>query len=241
MKRFLLLILFLTFLLSACDAGYQEMGGRWVFIEYNESAGKVVREIEGADPATFEPLDREYGRDRQRVYHRQYPIEGADPASFEHVGGLFWKDRYSAYYAAQPIPGSDPDSFRTLRYGYWSRDEYNVYVGTDPVNPRDLDSFRQISEQWARDDTWFYAQNYGKYQPFEELDLATFQILQGAWAKDCCRVFWLGNVVEGADPATFTTINQFRGQDKAWTYLMGTRQRTIEEERALQERNKNQP
>jgi hypothetical protein len=225
--------------LAGCGAGYQQENGRWVFIEFNESAGKVVKPIAGVDQHTFEVINGQYARDTQRVYYRDNPIEGADPVSFEHVSGLFWKDARQVYYVDQVIPGADPRTFRQLKYTYWARDDRNVYVTTNPVNPRDMKSFKQISQYWAKDDLWYYPQNSGKYLPISELDYDTFQILKGGWAKDCCRVYYTGRVVEGADPSSFYTVNEFRGRDKAWAYLMGTRQRTLEEDLELEKRLKN--
>lgn len=225
-------------LLVGCDAGYQQEGGQWVFVEYNESAGRVVRQLPDVDRNTFEAINGQYARDARRVYFRDGIVDGADPASFERVSDLIWKDNQRVYYVDQAIPGADPGSFRKLRYGYWSRDDRNVYVNTTPINPRDIDSFRQISEYWAKDASWYYGQNFGQFRPITELDYASFEILDGGWAKDCCRVYYAGLVVEGADPASFYTINQFRGRDKAWAYLMGTRQRTLQEDLELEKRQK---
>lgn len=230
--------LILLLFLSACDAGYAREGGRWVFITYNESAGKVITPIEGIDPATFEEINSEYARDANQVYFRTKPIAQADPKTFKHIAGLYYKDKDQVFYVDRPVPGADPQSFRRLKYTYWTRDDQNVYVTDNPVNPRDLSTFKQISENWARDSQWFYPQNFGKYLPIENIDPASFEILQGGWAKDCCRVYYLNQVVEGADLATFHTINEFRARDKNWAYLMGTRQRTLQEDLELEKRMK---
>ena len=76
--------------------------------------------------------------------------------------------------------------------------------------------------------------------PIETLDRATFKILDGVWAKDCCRVYYFNREVEGADPATFEVINAVRGRDKDYYYLTGFRQRTVQEEADLQQRRTQQ-
>jgi len=239
MRKSLLGIVLISLLfLTACDAGYQQENGRWVFIEYNESAGRVVREIDGADHATFEEIKVGYARDAQHVFYREKVIEGADPATFEKIAGLYWKDKNSVYYVDHPVPGADPNSFRRIGLGVWWRDNSNAYVGDDPVNPKDLATFKPINNSWAKDSLWYYPVKFNNHNPITELDYATFRILKGGWAKDCCRVFYFDTIVEGADLATFEIVNPFRARDKNWYYLMGTRQRTVAEENALQERLK---
>ena len=61
-------------------------------------------------------------------------------------------------------------------------------------------------------------------------------MLKGGWAKDRYRVYFHERVVEGADPATFTALNDQRARDDAYYYLTGFRQRTVQEEESLQQR-----
>jgi hypothetical protein len=197
-----------------------------------------VREIAGADHNTFEEIKGSYARDDQHVFYREKMIEGADPASFEKVGGLYWKDKNNVYYVDRPIPGADPASFRRIGLTAWWRDNSNAYVGEDPVNPKDMATFKPINNDWAKDSLWYYPVKFNNYIPIAELDYETFTILDGGWAKDCCRAFYFATVVEGADLATFEIINPFRARDKNWYYLMGTRQRTVAEQEALDEAQK---
>lgn len=237
-KIFLGIMLAILLLLTACDAGYQQENGRWVFITYNESAGRVVKPIDGADMTTFEEIKGEYARDAQHVFFRGQILSGADPATFERIAGLYWKDKNSVYYVDHPIPGADPRSFRRIGSGPWWRDDANVYVGEDPLNPKDLASFKPINADWAKDALWYYPQKYNNYIPITELDYASFTLLKAGWARDCCRAYYYDTIVEGADLATFEIVNEFRARDQNWYYLMGTRQRTVAEENALQERLK---
>jgi hypothetical protein len=167
------------------------------------------------------------------VYFRGKPLAGADAATFRHLRGPYWQDKHRTYYFDQPLEGSDPATFRFLG-GHWTRDARNVYSGADPVNPKDLATFKVIDANWAKDAQWYYPAYYGHHIPIEELDYSTFRILRGGWARDCCRVFYFNRVVEGADPATFEAISNVRGRDRAYYYLMGSRQRTVEEEAELQ-------
>jgi len=231
-------LLLLLLLLAACNAGYQQVNGAWVFVEIDEGRGRTENAILGVDAATFKPFKgSEFAVDRQRVYYRGTPLDGADAASFQHLRASYWADKNRVYYFDDPLPGSDPATFRFLRY-FWTRDAHNVYSGADPVNPKDLATFRVIDANWAQDAQWYYPAYYGHHVPIKELDYATFRIIKGGWAKDCCRVYYFDRVVEGADPATFEALNNVRGRDKAYYYLTGSRQRTVQEELELQQRKK---
>jgi hypothetical protein len=222
--------------LTACNVGYQQVDGQWMYVTLDESNGRREAPIEDADATSFERLGRsEFARDRSRVYYRGSVLEGADAGSFEHLKGSYWRDANRVYYFDHPLPGSDPVSYRLLRDD-WGRDDHNVYVGADPVNPKDISSFEIINANWARDSQWYYPAQNGRHIPITELDRATFQVLDGGWAKDCCRVYYYDRIVEGADPESFEVVNDFRGRDKNYYYLTGFPQRTVQEEEDLQRR-----
>ena len=224
-------------LLTGCASGYQQVDGRWVFVTWNESSGREDIPVPDVDGASFSPFGKsEYARDATRVYYRAVPIEGADATTYKHMRGGYWQDRNRVYFLAKPIPGSDPRTFRFLQHGSWARDAGNVYVGADPVNPKDLATFQLLNANWAKDAAYYYPAKYDRYLPIAELDYPSFQVLKGGWAKDRYRVYFHERVVEGADPATFTALNDQRARDNAYYYLTGFRQRTVQEEEALQQR-----
>jgi hypothetical protein len=235
LARFALLLLALAGL-TGCNTGYQQINGEWKYVTLDEGYGRRENPIAGADAASFEKLGRSgFARDRSQVYYQGKPLEGADAATFENLKGSYWRDKDRVYYFDHPIEGADPGSYGLLRSD-WARDANNVYVGADPVNPKDLATFEIVNNNWARDSLWYYPAQYARHAPIEVLDRETFQILDGVWAKDCCRVFYFNRIVEGADPATFEVVNDVRGRDKDYYYLMGSRQRTVEEEEALRGR-----
>ncbi len=236
----ILVLLLATAALTACNTGYQQINGQWMYVTLDESQGRRENPIAGADAATFERIERsDFARDRSRVYYQGRVLEGADAATFEHLKGNYWKDRNRVYYFSRPLAGADPGSYRLLRAD-WGRDNRNVFVGADAVDPKDIGTFEVVNDNWARDSLWYYPAQYGRYAPIETLDRATFKILDGVWAKDCCRVYYFNRVVEGADPATFEVINDVRGRDKDYYYLTGFRQRTVQEETELQQRKTQQ-
>jgi hypothetical protein len=40
-----------------------------------------------------------------------------------------------------------------------------------------------------------------------DADAVTFRALEGPYASDSRRVFWMGKTIDGADPATFRVLN----------------------------------
>jgi DKNYY family len=40
-----------------------------------------------------------------------------------------------------------------------------------------------------------------------DADAASFRPLDGPYASDARRVYWMGKVIDGADPATFRVLN----------------------------------
>ena len=65
-KRFLvgLVTLVAGLLLTGCASGYQQVDGRWVFVTWNESSGRVDIPVPDVDGASFSPFDKsEYAHD----------------------------------------------------------------------------------------------------------------------------------------------------------------------------------
>ena len=149
-----------------------------------------ITELEGADPASFVALDQDYGRDRSRVWYEGKPFT-AEAATFEVLDYGYARDSASGYYMRSPIPGSDGKTFSVIDDN-WSKDAGRVFWSDIDLNPSPPQLVNRI---------------VGGADP------KTFQALEGDYAKDAAHVWFEGQVVEGADPATFVVGAQPDGGD----------------------------
>ena len=113
----------------------------------------------------------------------QTKLEGADPKTFEVVLSEYWaKDATHVYYEAKAIPDADPKTFEAFDSSY-AGDSGQIYW-RGAVIPG--------------------AKGYDPGVPFEVLNG------NGTRAKDKHHVYSSGNIVEGADPATYRLIGDGR-------------------------------
>lgn len=98
-------------------------------------------------------------------------------------GKQFGKDKNHVYLADTRIDLADPKTFRDFATGY--RDDNSVFVWVDSAIKQlagsDPDSFQRLDERfWSRDATRVFFQDQG----FIPHDIASFELLDGFWAKD---------------------------------------------------------
>lgn len=182
--------------------------------------------VEGLDPKTFEILDSGYARDARNVY-RNGTLICDDAAHFETVSGNFVKNSHTVYRlhpSTTPV-SHDPANFREIfaQDGYsYCADLKQVYVNGNPIPGADPATFRVLEGGYTRD----AGQSFYFAQPMPEgTEIESLEILTGAYAKDAARVYHLGQVVAGADPATFiVTDDRFqRAKDAHQEYEQGQR------------------
>ena len=91
---------------------------------------RIVR-IAGADAASYVSIGKDHARDKRRVYADGVPFDVRDPATYEPLDGNFGLDAQRGYYAHIEIPGSDGPSFGLIdeRDSAYARDRANVYHG----------------------------------------------------------------------------------------------------------------
>ena len=126
---------------------------------YDEGVPFVVR-----DPATFEPLDRSFGRDALRGYYRHVEIPGSDGATFSMIDpddASHVRDRAHVWYGLidvdhpdrGPFPvvrllaGGDPATLKVLGRGY-AVDPPNVWHAGRRLAGADAGTFR-IDESYV--------------------------------------------------------------------------------------------
>jgi hypothetical protein len=217
MKKAILFILF-SICLSACASGYQPSGGGYVFVSWNESAGKVEVPVVGADRATFEIFDQNgYAKDAQQVYFEGRTVEGAQAATFEAVSKLYGKDAAGVYYQGRVLPGAEPGSFKVINL-QWGQDAGDVYFQDRPLEACDPETFELLKDSWQKDSQCAYRE--GRKLP--NADAASFEVLNYWFAKDRYQVYDdIPRVIPGADAATFKLrpgICQVCAQDKNHCY-----------------------
>lgn len=124
----------LTFFMS-CRTGYQKKNGMWVWVTYDESAGKRLKYMEGCDNSSFRVLaDKNYGKDKNTVFYMGRNIKGADPNTFEVIDDRgYSKDAKHVFVDCERVIFADPGSFQVLEFPY-ARDENHIYCGTLPMN-----------------------------------------------------------------------------------------------------------
>lgn len=132
--------------------------GNWFELGYYEST---------ADPATFQVLSRDYGRDNKTVFWRGRK-QSVDAATFRVDENRIPKDDFRVYDddhyqdELRVIEGADPKTFRPLtlpsdRYNHrWYRDENAIYAAGKRMDV-DAKTFQRLNETLALDANHLYA------------------------------------------------------------------------------------
>jgi len=140
--RLLYTLIAIILLLSSCRAGYQMETGKWVYVTYDEGAGRRVRKLE-VDHKNFEVFGNgNYGRDKKNVFYKGGIIEGANPQTFVVLSenGYAKDDKY-LYLEYYIIPLANPKTFEVLKVPY-SRDDKKAFCGSIPMQVNDIKSFK---------------------------------------------------------------------------------------------------
>lgn len=231
MKRVIgiIAICFVGLIVYVCRPGYV------VFMDYvcynHISEGVGFRRIQmDADARTFK-VDKEYsayGIDKNRAYYFGKPILESDGESFKILDGSYQKDKNHVYYKNNIIPSADPQTFIDAPWdstGHeplcFAKDKNDFYYCGNPIGVSNRKSFKQWYVNgylWGVDSCYCYFRN----QKCRIKGYDKFKVLSsGLYAKDDEHVFYLGNIVEGADPQSFYETEIFRGKDKNGDYNQG--------------------
>lgn len=224
MKHTLWIALLAT-LLCGCGGGYRRTADSVQFLGWNKDEGYFSYEVVGADRTSFQPLDKFYAKDNDRVYFEGHVIDQADPATFEVVGTLYGHDTAHVFLKNAVIEGADPQTFRILDAGLlWARDAREVFFGRSPVHVAHPEAFRIVRAHWACDGENYYT-DIGTGSSYRvDADFATFKVLNSHYAKDRREAFYGVEPIAGSDPASFVVIDEITARDAHATYVLGRRQ-----------------
>lgn len=187
--------------------------------------GKLT-ELPDADAETFEKLEHpDYAKDKNYVYRQKLKIEGADPASFEILDKDFTKDKNTAYYRGKSIANAQGANFKILR-GWFSTDGTNVFYQEKPLNVCSVDNFRFLKEaienNWSTDGCHYFW--YAIKIPSEDYENTVVFTESSGYAKDREHVYNLSKIYDTdnkgntftppIDVPSFEFVDEFMFKDK---------------------------
>jgi hypothetical protein len=197
MKHFL--FLFVVVLQAGCTSmQYQVKNEKVHFCVRSWNHGPLDYVIEGADVSSFRALGDNYAADNAHVYYRSTRIENADPRSFKILQDGYSKDRNHVFLQTCTLPAADPDSFVQIN-AFWTKDKNRVYQGYSIVPEATPSNFRYLQKNWAIDQKRAYhhlgwvstnctaSDPHLKLKIFEDIDPATFEVIDSFHAKDTKR------------------------------------------------------
>lgn len=224
MKSFLLILIPLV--LSSCEMGYKNDGKEVTYHSWNEGTGHTFFRVK-ADPATFEDLGDNYGRDKHHAFLEGSIIEGADGATFKYLGHCYSVDANHVFCYDTIMSTADPKSFK-VHSALLTEDKKDYYWCGNAIQVVDKKTFIVLGDIDNWETLWGKDKKNGYYLGSGTVSLAdvasfhpikvTRGMMSGAYAADKKRVYFKNHVVEGADPATFREVSFYVGQDKNRVY-----------------------
>lgn len=184
---------------------------------------------EAIDPASFEIIVPRYlGRDKQGLWVRGGLQTGIrDPQTYAVIDSqrglgdeLFARDAQAVYCQYKVIKDADPTTFRVYDIDFVGDARHVWHVGLynklAPLAGVRASSWRRLGEGL------FSTDGAGVWHGAEPLDAdaASFTLLRAAFAKDAARVFWAGQVLDGADPAGFRVLDDVYATDGRRVYAI---------------------
>jgi len=187
----------------------------YVYASYGLGSG--FSKVEGADPETYEPLERGYARDKNYGYKGGRIITGSHGPTFEFVKLDYTKDNNYVYHYGGKIEGSDGPTFEIIDdVGAYGKDINNVYSYSQIIDGADVDSFEVLDyskvagdkkihnyySDYAKDKNQiYYKYALGKFngtevRPIPEADVGTFKVLDDRSAQDKNNRYVNGEIIE---------------------------------------------
>lgn len=181
-----------------------------------------VVELPDADPATFEVVEGNLGKDKASVWWYGAKLEGCDPATLQVVEKYHvWKDKAAVWYQHLKIVGADPGTFTHLDSAYYV-DKDHAYWSNRQIVGADVATFKVLGGSFFAVDK---AMVYLSGTPQPQLDPATtayifhdpygYQIL-----SDKDGVYVNGLKFVGAVASDFTMIDHRSARSKDMIFLV---------------------
>lgn len=165
---------------------------------------------EGYDPQTYKHINKTYATDINHVYYCNKILEGADPTSFYVLNEDYAADSQHVWFNELIIPGADPKTFVAPDDNdALGHDAYDYYMGAEPLYVADISTFRQINNIWAiysRNVYYLNVEGFSEDKAVPIGDYHTFRTLNKYYAADDKCVYYENNILEGADPKSFTIL-----------------------------------
>lgn len=187
--------------------------------------GKIIEDV---DASSFEILDYfHYTKDKNHVYlYRNQIIENADAKSFKVLGDRHAKDKNYIYHTGKIIEGADHNSFEEIDWDLSKDKNYVYHFGTivEGADPRSFEVLRVYDQgSYAKDKKYIYGYSEESISKKEDMDLATFQLLEDGWGRDKNNLYNYETKIEGVDFKTLKIINLSTAMDKNAMYHAGIR------------------
>ncbi|BBX36813.1 hypothetical protein MMAG44476_24079 [Mycolicibacterium mageritense DSM 44476 = CIP 104973] len=231
--------------------GYlRDSQGVWWFDGKRRGATLVTADADG-----FRVVDDDYGLDSEHVYLEARPIPGADPASFEMLadtpyfardrarlyvkGGqhFFWFDEVDAASLianGQYVTDRDHLFHHSAGLTYANQDKETATVTHRSDNEHDMLLVDWLRKHHSGTAGWWHA-DYDRaptgarplaHDWHRTADAVFFAERTGFGGE--ARLTW--NLVRGADPATFTVLDEVHGRDASGVFCRWRRVRAAEPE-----------
>jgi len=175
------------------------------------------------DAQTYVILDDGYyQKDKNGVYNGDSKLVGADPNSFvtfKFKGNYYAKDKNNVYFAGRKIEGADAQTFVFVKQNF-ARDANNYYINDKIAKDVDTPTFSFMIGNYGKDkNSYFYCDKY-ECKKISALN-DNFIVLDEYYAKDLLKVYYQGNEISGAEPASFEVLEYGYASDKNSFYQAG--------------------
>lgn len=157
-----------------------------------------------ADPATFQHLGGDWGRDARHVFVQANP-KRIEIATFQYLNPVFVKDGNNAYDWEGTIKGADAKTFEVLDPGIFVAEEITT---------------KAWARGYARDcnTVYFHDQMFGRATALRGADPATFVSLRNDFGYDSKSVWCQKSRLPKADPKSWVYLGRLWSIDRDRIY-----------------------
>lgn len=141
-------------------------------IQYGTDPDYIIPPLENIKAASYQFVDKFYGKDEQFVYYKGIAITGSDPKTFALLDD-YARDNNHVFYQGLLVENLDAATFQLIEGGGYMKDKNGVYFGLDvkdeggrpahfsgrKISGADPGSFTMIKGEkvdYARDKSGFY-------------------------------------------------------------------------------------